>query len=159
MDETTGRTGQQGAEYRERLTPGFGVWIILVGLGASLGIVVLPIGPNVGWIVAVAGIVVLVTLGWSMAVVVEVTGGELHAGRAVIGLGFVTAAEPLESEPMRVARGTGLDARAHLCLRGWVATGVRVRIGDPQDPTPYWLISSRHPAELAAALGWSGQAG
>jgi hypothetical protein len=53
---------------------------------------------------------------------------------------------------MRQARGPGLDARAFLCLRGWVQTGARVRIDDPQDPTPYWLLSTRHPDRLAAAL-------
>ena len=142
--------------YRERLTPGPGIWAILVGLGAALGIIVLPIGPTVGWIVAAVGIVGLVTLGWSMATVVEVSGGRLHAGRAVIGLEFVSGAEGLDPDPMRVARGTGLDARAHLCLRGWVHTGVRVRIDDPQDPTPYWLISSRHPDRLVAALQAAG---
>ena len=25
-------------------------------------------------------------------------------------------------------------------------------MGDPRDPTPYWLVSSRHPLALAAAL-------
>jgi hypothetical protein len=26
-------------------------------------------------------------------------------------------------------------------------------LDDPDDPTPYWLISCRHPARLLAALG------
>jgi hypothetical protein len=32
-----------------------------------------------------------------------------------------------------------------------------VTIDDPRDPTPYWLISSRHPRRLAAALTRSGR--
>ena len=46
-----------------------------------------------------------------------------------------------------------LDARAHVCLRAWARTAVRVEVVDPADPTPYWLVSTRHPARLAAAIG------
>jgi hypothetical protein len=53
---------------------------------------------------------------------------------------------------MRRARGPRLDARAYLCLRGWVAGGVRVTLNDPADPTPYWLVSSTDPTALARAI-------
>ena len=53
---------------------------------------------------------------------------------------------------MRQAHGPRLDARAYLCLRGWIPTGVRIALADPQDPTPYWLLSTRRPEALAAAL-------
>jgi hypothetical protein len=33
-----------------------------------------------------------------------------------------------------------------------VPGGVRVDVADDDDPTPYWLVSSRRPAALAAAL-------
>jgi hypothetical protein len=29
---------------------------------------------------------------------------------------------------------------------------VRVEVVDPQDPTPYWLVSTRRPDDLARAL-------
>jgi hypothetical protein len=29
---------------------------------------------------------------------------------------------------------------------------VRVTVTDPQDPTPYWLVSTRHPEKLVEAL-------
>ena len=32
---------------------------------------------------------------------------------------------------------------------------VRVPITDPTDPAPYWLLSSRHPKELAAVINGS----
>ena len=37
-------------------------------------------------------------------------------------------------------------------VRPYVRRGVLVRVTDPDDPTPYWLVSSRHPRTLAAAL-------
>ena len=45
------------------------------------------------------------------------------------------------------------DARAYLLLRPYLKRAVRVEIADPADPTPYWLVATRHPETLAAALG------
>jgi hypothetical protein len=39
-----------------------------------------------------------------------------------------------------------------VCLRAWARTAVRVEVLDPADPTPYWLVSTRRPDELAAAI-------
>jgi hypothetical protein len=60
--------------------------------------------------------------------------------------------EPLHGDAARAARGTELDARAWTVLRGWVDGVVRVPLLDPADPAPYWVVSSRHPEELVAAL-------
>ena len=37
-------------------------------------------------------------------------------------------------------------------LRPYLKRAVRVEITDPADPAPYWLVSSRHPEELAQVL-------
>jgi len=37
-------------------------------------------------------------------------------------------------------------------IRGYVQTGVKIEVSDPDDPTPYLLLSSRKPEELAVAL-------
>jgi hypothetical protein len=37
-------------------------------------------------------------------------------------------------------------------IRGWVDPVVRVTLEDPDDPTPYWLISTRRPEELVRVL-------
>jgi hypothetical protein len=29
---------------------------------------------------------------------------------------------------------------------------VRIDLADPDDPTPYWFVSTRHPERLVAAL-------
>jgi hypothetical protein len=48
--------------------------------------------------------------------------------------------------------GPAADARAYLLLRPYLKRAVKVQITDPADPTPYWLVSSRHPEALAGAL-------
>jgi hypothetical protein len=49
-----------------------------------------------------------------------------------------------------------LDARAWLVIRAWVDPVVRIELGDPEDPAPYWLVSSRKPQKLVAALQAAG---
>ncbi len=83
---------------------------------------------------------------------VSVANGMLRAGRAQITLDHLGAVTPLDAEGMRLQAGRDADARAYLLLRPYLKRGVRVDIADARDPAPYWLISSRHPDRLAAAL-------
>ena len=52
----------------------------------------------------------------------------------------------------RDARGTKGDKRAYLCLRGWIPASVLVEVDDPDDPHPYWSVSTRRGRELAPVL-------
>lgn len=98
----------------------------------------------------VAAVTGLLVVRWTPRV--RVRGGELSAGAARIPIDLVRDPRPLVGEELREALGPGLDARAYLCLRGWVHSAVRVDVDDPQDPTPYWIVSTRRPDELVAAL-------
>lgn len=83
---------------------------------------------------------------------VEVSGGELKAGDAHIPLALLGDVEIIAPEDRRKAMGPQLDPAAFVVHRGWVKPLVRVQVTDPEDPTPYWVISTRHPEALAAAL-------
>jgi cation diffusion facilitator CzcD-associated flavoprotein CzcO len=39
-----------------------------------------------------------------------------------------------------------------VATRSWLPLAVRVEVVDPDDDTPYWLVGTRQPRELAAAL-------
>jgi hypothetical protein len=69
-----------------------------------------------------------------------------------VPLALLGEARVLTGEELRHELGPGLDARAHLCLRGWIGSAVRVELVDLQDPTPYWVVSTRRPQELVAAV-------
>jgi hypothetical protein len=139
--------------YRERLWPA--PWLFIATalvIPASL-LVFLPISPTAGIVTAIvlyAGCVALVLLA---APVIEVTESELVAGKARLPLQLVGSVESFEREAARLERGQRLDARAWLLIRGWVDPVVRVEVLDERDPTPYWLLSTRRPRELAEALG------
>ncbi|HWV75680.1 MAG TPA: DUF3093 domain-containing protein [Isoptericola sp.] len=142
-----------GPAFRERLSPGPAAWCGAVGLGVIVGVTLWPLAHAVA---AVVGVLVAAGTLWALvatAPVIEVADGRLRAGKAQIAvdlLGEVTTLD--DTEAMRTALGPALDARAFVCLRAWAHTGVRVDLEDPLDPTPYWLLSTRRPQELAAAL-------
>ncbi len=83
---------------------------------------------------------------------ITVGNGELRAGRAHIALDLVGTAEPLDAEGTRRVAGVDADARAYLLLRPYLKRSVRIEITDPRDPAPYWLVSTRRPDKLVAAL-------
>ena len=142
--------------FHERLWPGPGGWIIAAGLGALVGLVLFPIGLGLAWGVGIAAVVLALVLTAAMTPRVEVAGGELRAGAAHIPLSLLGGTTPLSGEALRTQLGPGLDARAYVCLRGWIHSAVRVELADPQDPTPYWIVSTRRPRALLAALDASG---
>ncbi|HEX7738937.1 MAG TPA: DUF3093 domain-containing protein [Marmoricola sp.] len=98
---------------------------------------------------------VLITFGvfasWGAARV-EVRDGVFYAGPAHIELGHIGDPEALDADRTRAVAGVEADVRAFLVLRPYVKRAVKVPITDPADPTPYWLVSTRHPSALAAAL-------
>lgn len=96
---------------------------------------------------AVAGL-----LWWLGRVRVRVADGELLVDDARLPLRYVAAAEPLTGAAKRIAMGPALHPLAFVVHRPWVAGAVKVVLDDPDDPTPYWIVSSRHAPELAAAL-------
>ena len=83
---------------------------------------------------------------------VTVDGGFLRAGRARIAGFHLGTSSALDPEAARRVSGAEADARAYLLLRPYLKRAVQVEITDPADPAPYWLISTRHPDELARAL-------
>lgn len=76
----------------------------------------------------------------------------LRAGRAHLPWRYVGTAVALDAEQTRRALGVEADARGYLVTRPYVGCAVKVVVDDERDPTPYWLISTRHPAELADRL-------
>ncbi len=83
---------------------------------------------------------------------VDVEDGWLRAGRARIGGEFLGDAEPLDAAETRRVSGPGADARAYLLLRPYLKRSVKVVVRDERDPAPYWLVSTRDPEHLAAAI-------
>ena len=139
--------------HRERLWPSAGVWIGCCLVAAAMGLVVLTVtSATVAVAVSIVAVLLPAAALAATSAVVEVRGGELQAGRARVPLSALGRVRVLDADRMSALRGVEADARAYLCQRSWLPRGVAVEVVDPDDPVPYWLISSRRPERLAAAL-------
>lgn len=141
-------------EYDEKLHVPLRWWVqatMFLALVWLAFAVALPIA--VAW--AAAGTLALGTYGLFLgygAARVRVSAGMFRAGRASIPLALLHDPVPLDAEDTRRVAGRDADARAYHLLRPYLKRSVRVTVADPADPTPYWLVMTRRPEQLAAAL-------
>lgn len=140
--------------YSERLHLPW--WWMLVGLlfGASIAVAVL------AYVELRVGIAfsVLLMLGTALLLfaygraALRVDDAGLSVGRYRLEGRYIAGATALQGEAARTALGPDADHRAFLFTRPFVPSVVRVDLDDAADPHPYWLVSTRHPEALAAAI-------
>jgi hypothetical protein len=97
------------------------------------------------------GLVVVVFVAYGAARI-SVHGQTFRAGRARIPVALLGVPVALDAAGSRRLAGVDADARAYLLLRPYVKRSVQVPVQDPADPAPYWLVSTRRPERLVAAL-------
>lgn len=140
--------------YRERLWAPASWWGIglffAVTFTTAVGFAVSPAVSAVAGLLTIAG--VAGALLWYGRAPVTVDGTGLTAGRSVLEWDWLGEVQPLDEAATRRLLGPDADRAAHLVVRGYVRTAVRVEVNDPADPHPYWLVSTRRPRELAAAV-------
>ena len=138
--------------YREQIWPSPWVFVsTALVIPASL-LVFLPINFFAGVIIAIVLYGAIVTVLVASSPVILVFPGELVAGRARVPVDLISSVTSFEGEEATLQRGRLLDARAWLLIRGWVSPVVRIELSDASDPTPYWIVSTRSPAALVAAI-------
>lgn len=97
---------------------------------------------------------VCVALLWSMGRGrVQVTAErELLAGKARLPRSVIARGASIPPSAKSAALGRQLDPAAFLMHHAWISSMVLLVLDDPDDPTPYWLVSTRHPDRVLAAL-------
>jgi hypothetical protein len=140
--------------HSERLTAPPSWWVAAVAFAVTCGWIVLVVGSTVAAVATgvLAGALSLGLVAAYGSTVVSVAGDGLRAGAAHLDAPFLGAAEVLHRADYRARLGVEADVRAHLLTRPYLDRGVLVHVADPADPTPYWLLSSRRPDDLAAAV-------
>ncbi|MGW8377246.1 DUF3093 domain-containing protein [Streptomyces sp. ODS28] len=140
--------------YDERLTAPRSWWLICALVGVAGALMLLPLGPlpALGGLVGAAALSAVLVSAYG-ALRVRVVAGSLVAGDARIPVRALGEAHVLDEEEARAWRSFKADPRAHMVLRAYVPTAVRVEITDPEDPTPYVYVSTRDPERLVEALG------
>lgn len=82
---------------------------------------------------------------------VRVQDGKLIAGKDELPVTTITSIQALDREATRLRLGPQADPAALSVVRGWIGPSVMLRLSNPQ-PVPYWIVSCRHPEELATAI-------
>lgn len=139
--------------FTEKLWPTIWIWVVVVGLSSAGILMFAPISAAAGITAALVLLAVMTTLLVVSTPTITVTRDSLRVGRATIDRKFVGSVEAFRKEEATAERGTRLNGLAYMCFRGWIDAVVKIEITDPADRTPYWLVSSRRPDELVAALG------
>jgi hypothetical protein len=144
-------------DYRERLHVPLAWWLLAVPIVLILG-ATLYAGLPWPW-----PIVIFATLGAGCAAAlialgratVEVDDAALRAGGAVLPLAAISEVVALDERQSARLRGPRADPAARFYSRPYLKESVYVAV-DPAASgggrVPYWLVGTRHPADLAAAI-------
>jgi hypothetical protein len=138
--------------YRERVRPNLGTFIAVATLLPAVTLVSEPFDYRIG--IAV-GLILVITI-WAalffLAPVIQVGSSHLTVARAKIPRNLLGNIEEIAKDQIFSERGPKLDPAAHKVFQGTVKTAIKITVNDPNDPTPYWIISTRKPAQLAEVL-------
>ncbi|MGI5522676.1 DUF3093 domain-containing protein [Micromonospora sp. CA-259024] len=140
--------------YAERLDLPWWLWLVALLAAALLAAEIWMGASGVrAWLpFAVLLPLTAVGLWWLGRVRVAVTDSELLVDDARLPVRFVADVVPLDVAGRREVLGVGADPLAFVVQRPWVSGAVQVVLDDPADPTPFWVVSTRHPVELADAV-------
>lgn len=141
--------------YRERLWVPVRWWLLGLGFLFSIWVAIIVAAPGklATIITAIAFLALAAAFLLYGGATIQVDAGSLRAGSATIPRRFLGTVTPLDRAQTRALLGVGADARAYLLTRPYLSRSVRIELHDPADPTPYWVLGTRRPQRLAAALG------
>jgi DUF3093 family protein len=146
--EPAERTATSPRPYAERLRVPWWAWPSSLLLGA-----VLAAEFPMGWLpFAIVVPLTVLALLWIGRLRVAVTPTEFQVDDARLPLSAIAEVVALDANGKLELLGVGANPLAFVVQRPWIGGAVQVLLDDPADPTPYWVVSTRHPVELATAL-------
>ncbi|MEZ0353655.1 DUF3093 domain-containing protein [Mycobacterium sp. pR1184] len=153
------RVAPHSVRYRERLWVPWWWWppafalATLIAVEVNLGVKALP-----DWLpFVVLYIVATGALLWLGRIEIRVTAGpdgvvQLWAGEAHLPVTVIARSAAIAPTAKSAALGRQLDPAAYVVHRAWVGPMILLVLDDPDDPTPYWMVSCRHPERVLSAL-------
>jgi hypothetical protein len=150
----TGPGARAGVTYRERLATPWWWYVIGVGVASLIAGEFRIAGVHLTvWIPFCTLIPLAVVIVWWLGRSrLEISGGELRVRGAHLPLRYVTGAVALDAETLRRVVGREGDPAAFVSIRPWIGGGAQVWLDDEDDPTPYWVVSTRHPEQVVRAV-------
>ena len=138
--------------YRERVRPNLGTFIAVATLLPAVTLVSEPFDYRIGIAVGLVLVLSIWSTLYFLAPVIQVGSSFLEVGRAKIPRNLLGNIEEIRKDKIFSERGPNLNPGAYKVFQGTVKTALKIAVNDPNDPTPYWIISTRKPAQLATLL-------
>jgi hypothetical protein len=134
--------------YRERLWAPLS-WAVITLAGAVL--VAVSFQESLLLLVGLPllGVLALVVLSRDQ---LRVDDGVLHVPGARAPITAFGPAEVLDRKALRQWMGVRAQRDAWVRVKPWARNAVLLPVDDPDDDTPYWLIGTRRPIDLAVAV-------
>jgi len=138
--------------YLERVLPNFGTFLAVTVLLPAIMLVSEPFDIRIGIVVGSFTVIAIWMALFLLAPVIWVGRKDLRVGKAQIPRELLGKIQEISAKEIFSERGPNLDPKAYKVFQGTVKTALKISIKDEKDPTPYWLISTRKPAQLATVL-------
>ena len=138
--------------YSERVLPNFGTFAAVFVLFPSIVIISEPFDLGVGLAIGSVAVSTIWALLYFRAPRIVLTQNYLSVARVRISRKLLGDPVEIGKDNIFAERGPKLDPAAHKVFQGSVKTAVKIPIEDPEDPTPYWLVSSRNPNKIVQLL-------
>jgi hypothetical protein len=142
------------ALYTERLGISPWAWLATLAVDLIIGFEILLGFPHLpSWVpFAVLLPASVALLIWAGRIRVTVTATEFLVDDARLPLAVISDVVALDAAGKRESLGVGAHPLSFIIQRPWIGPAVQILLDDPEDPTPFWVISTRRPVELATAL-------
>lgn len=151
------------AAYFERLRTPWWWYLAAVGVSVLLGLeFAVAVSGWIAWVPFALLLPLSLLVVWRLSSgSLTVVDGILRAGDRQLELSRVELAIDLSPTELRRLVGRHGDPLAHTFIRSWVGPGVQLVLRPPAEmpagpedrlPEPYWLVSTRHPDRLLAAV-------
>lgn len=140
--------------FDERLSVPVWWYLFALGLGVLMGAQIHMGYPGLRSWIGYATMVPLClgALWWMGRSRTTVRDGKLVSNGHEVPLSAVGVTDIVPKKDKQQAMGPDLDPSAYVLHRAWVGPLVRVEITDPAAQEPYWVVSSRRPEALRAAI-------
>ena len=152
--EPSARTTAASPAYAERLGVPWWSWPpSLLGAAVVAAEITIVFAALPVWVpFAVVLPLTALLLVWLSRIRVAVTAAEFLVDDAKLPVAVISGVVALDADGKREVLGVGSHPLAFVVQRPWIGGAVQVLLDDPADPTPFWVVSTRHPVELATAL-------
>jgi hypothetical protein len=137
------------ASYSERVFPGLSFFLATLFAPAALYLIVLAFDDLWALITFVVSELAIIFLGLLAAPTLSLSSKTLSIGNVKIPTQYVKAMTVVEASAQQSEKGPKLNPSAYVRFQVGVKGLLKVELNDPNDPTPYWLISSRNPDLVA----------